>query len=145
MIKILAFFVMSISVISQTVNWKYYDIGIKKYGYLIKKASYNTKLPESLIEAVICIETVTWNERAHNRNSDCIGLMGIQSNKTKHDIERLKNPILNIKFGSMILLHKIKKRGSLFKGLTEYGNAKWYAKKVLKFKKQIEERKKGVK
>jgi len=127
---------------NRQINWKYYEIGMKKYGYLIKTESYNTKLPESLIEAVICAETAQWNETAHNRKSNCIGLMGIKSNGTKEDITKLKNPSNNIRLGSKILLHKIKTHGGWFKGLTRYGNSKKYAKMVLRFYNDIEKYKK---
>jgi len=67
--------------------------------------------------------------------------MGIQSNGTKSDIDKLKNPKKNIKLGCMILRHKIKRAGSLYKGLIRYGGNVKYAKKVLRIYEIIKKQK----
>jgi len=84
-----------------------------------------------LIKSIIYVES-RFNPAAINKKTLCVGLMGIQSNGTKEDIEKLKNPKTNIKLGCKILMHKIKTAGSLYEGLVRYGNSERYAKKVLK-------------
>jgi len=94
----------------------------------------------NLIKAIIYVES-RFHPESYNRETKCVGLMGIQSNGTDGDIAKLKNPKTNIKLGCMILKHKIKRAGSLYGGLIRYGGSARYSKEVLRIYEIIKEQK----
>lgn len=91
---------------ARSINWKRFEKNSGKYDRIIEKyikvysEKYDVDITPELVKAVISYES-NWSVKAHNKNSNCIGLMQIKNGS--HD------PDKNIKCGISMLCKYLKR------------------------------------